>query len=64
MFDWQYRTPENNVHFDFDLAGVFLDDQLGVTQVLAANQACLYPKWFDPLPQPGASRYLRHPARI
>src|SRR3546814_96024 len=42
MFNRQYCASENNVHFDFDLAGVILDDQLGVTQILAANQACLY----------------------
>src|SRR3546814_17940033 len=43
MFNRQYCASENNVHFDFDLAGVILVDQLGVTQILAANTACLYP---------------------
>ncbi|GAB2885175.1 hypothetical protein GCM10027278_01730 [Paralcaligenes ginsengisoli] len=53
MFDRQHRTSENNIYFDFDLAGVIHDDQLGVIQILAANQACLYSKRFDPLGDSG-----------
>ena len=40
--DGQHAASEHDVDLDLHLAGVVLDDQLGVPQVLGANQACLH----------------------
>lgn len=49
VFHRQNGATENDVHFDFGLTGVVLEDQLGAAQVLAADQPRLHAKWRDPL---------------
>src|SRR3546814_6837397 len=43
--DGQHTATEHDIDLDLHLADVVLDDQLGVPQVLGANQACLHTQW-------------------
>jgi hypothetical protein len=42
MLRRQYRAAEHRTDLDFDLATVVFNDQFGIAQVLASDQACLH----------------------